>query len=74
MGGGRARSGSAARFNKPRYLRLSDVTILRVGTSQKYSDGWAAAFGGKKAASSKVAGKATTKKKAPAKKTKKSKK
>jgi hypothetical protein len=44
------------------------VTILRVGTSQKYSDGWAAAFGGKKAA-----GKATAKKKAPAKKSKKSK-
>jgi len=48
---------------------VADVTILRVGTSQKYSDGWDAAFGGKKAAS-----KATAKKRAPAKKSKKSKK
>jgi hypothetical protein len=48
---------------------VADVTILRVGTSQKYSDGWQAAFSGKKAA-----GKAAAKKKAPAKKSKKSKK
>jgi hypothetical protein len=26
------------------------VTILRVGTNAKYSEGWASAFGGKKAA------------------------
>jgi hypothetical protein len=47
---------------------VADVTILRVGTSQKYSDGWDAAFSGKKTAS-----KATAKKKTAAKKSKKSK-
>ena len=48
---------------------VADVTILRVGTSQKYSDGWQAAFSGKK-----TAGKATAKKKSPAKKPKKARK
>jgi hypothetical protein len=28
------------------------VTIIRVGTTQKYSDGWTSAFGGKKKAAS----------------------
>ncbi|MCI0361507.1 MAG: hypothetical protein L0211_23740 [Planctomycetaceae bacterium] len=45
------------------------MTIMRVGTNQKYSDGWEAAFSGKKAAR-----KASAKKKAPAKKSKKSRK
>jgi hypothetical protein len=50
-------------------LEVPDVTILRVGTNQKYSDGWEAAFSGKKSA-----GKASAKKKVSAKKSKKSKK
>jgi hypothetical protein len=33
------------------------VTIVRVGTNQKYSDGWEKAFGGKKSAKA-AAGKA----------------
>lgn len=45
------------------------MTILRVGTNQKYSDGWEAAFAGKKSA-----GKASTKKKAAKKSPKKSRK
>jgi hypothetical protein len=48
------------------------VTIVRVGTNQKYSDGWEAAFSGKKSKS--TAGKAKGKKasaKKPAKKSKK---
>ena len=46
------------------------MTILRVGTNQKYSDGWEAAFKkGKKAA-----GNATAKKKSPAKRPKKARK
>jgi hypothetical protein len=49
-------------------LRVADVTILRVGTNQKYSDGWEAAFGGKKPA------KATAKKKAAKKSPKKARK
>ena len=54
----------AARLSngKSRTCEATEVTILRVGTNQKYSDGWEAAFAGKKAA-----GKATAKKK-PAKK------
>jgi hypothetical protein len=44
------------------------VTILRVGTNQKYSDGWEAAFSGRKG------GKATAKKKPAKKSPKKSKK
>jgi hypothetical protein len=50
-------------------MRGTDVTILRVGTNQKYSDGWEAAFKGKKGA-----GNATAKKKSPAKKPKKARK
>ena len=45
------------------------MTILRVGTNQKYSDGWEAAFSGRKAA-----GKAAAKKKTARKSPKKSKK
>lgn len=56
------------------------MTIVRVGTTKKYSDGWAGAFGkGKKQAepaapakkATKKKSKASTKKKAPAKKGKK---
>lgn len=37
------------------------MTIIRVGTTQKYSDGWMSAFGGKKkAASNGTASKKTT--------------
>lgn len=32
------------------------VTIIRVGTTQKYSDGWMSAFGGKKKSASNGAG------------------
>jgi hypothetical protein len=46
-----------------------DVTILRVGPNKKYSDGWEAAFAGKKGAA-----KPSAKKKAAPKKTKKAKK
>jgi hypothetical protein len=48
------------------------VTIVRVGTNQKYSDGWEAAFAGKKSAKA-AAGKASKKAAArkPAKKSKK---
>jgi len=49
------------------------VTIIRVGTTQKYSDGWTSAFGGKKkAASNGAASKTMAAKggKAPAKKSK----
>ena len=49
------------------------MTILRVGTNQKYSDGWEAAFKGKRAAGN-AAGNATAKKKSPAKKSKKARK
>lgn len=52
------------------------MTILRVGTNEKYSDGWAAAFGSKKKATKKKAAKKTavkaTKKKAAKKAAKKS--
>jgi hypothetical protein len=30
----------------------TNVTIIRVGTTQKYADGWTSAFSGKKAAAS----------------------
>ena len=48
------------------------MTIVRVGTNQKYSDGWEKAFGGKKSAKA-AAGKASKKAAArkPAKKSKK---
>ena len=42
------------------------MTIVRVGTNQKYSDGWETAFAGKK--SGKAAGKKAGGKKASAKK------
>jgi hypothetical protein len=45
------------------------VTIVRVGTNQKYSDGWEKAFGGKKSAKAT----ASKGKKASAKKSKKKK-
>lgn len=48
------------------------MTIVRVGATKKYSDGWESAFGkGKKATSAKSTGKkaaASTKKKSPGKK------
>jgi hypothetical protein len=53
------------------------VTIVRVGATKKYSDGWEAAFGGgkgkKKAAPAKSAKKAASAKKKPAKKVAKAK-
>jgi hypothetical protein len=42
------------------------VTITRVGTSQKYAEGWEAAFSGKRAT---AAGKTTQKRALPSKKT-----
>jgi len=42
---------------------VADVTILRVGPNKKYSDGWQAAFAGKRSA-----GKTTAKKKSAPKK------
>ncbi len=36
------------------------MTIIRVGTTQKYSDGWMSAFGGKKKAASNGTAKKTT--------------
>jgi hypothetical protein len=52
------------------------VTIVRVGTNQKYSDGWETAFSGKKAkpAAKKAGGKKAAKKPSPKKPAKKSKK
>ena len=49
------------------------MTIVRVGTNQKYAEGWESAFAGKKSAKA-AAGKPKAKKasaKKPAKKTKK---
>jgi hypothetical protein len=48
---------------------VADVTILRIGTNQKYSDGWEAAFSGKKAGA-----KASAKRKSAKKSPKKAKK
>jgi hypothetical protein len=52
------------------------VTITRVGTSQKYAEGWEAAFSGKRAGKAKPAQKkpAPSKKAAPKKARKKAKK
>jgi len=48
------------------------MTILRIGTNEKYADGWATAFGGgKKKKATKKAKKKATKKKAAKKKAKK---
>jgi hypothetical protein len=51
------------------------VTITRVGTNAKYSDGWEAAFAGKRggAAKAKKSGSAAAKKKSPKKAGRKSK-
>ena len=49
------------------------VTITRVGTTQKYADGWDKAFGAKKKVTKKKAATATTKKKTAKKKTAKKK-
>jgi hypothetical protein len=49
------------------------VTITRVGTNAKYSDGWDAAFAKKGAGTAKKTGKAAAKKKSPKKAGKKSK-
>lgn len=46
------------------------MTIVRVGTNKKYSEGWEQAFGGGKSGKSKTAAKASTKKKAAKKKKK----
>ena len=55
--------GVAVLFQEPRQRKVRAVTITRVGTNQKYSDGWDQAFGGKKGG-----GKAAQKKAAPSKK------
>jgi hypothetical protein len=44
------------------------MTIVRVGTNQKYSEGWEQAFGSGKSTKRKTAAKASTKKKAAKKK------
>jgi len=53
-----------------------EVTITRVGTNQKYAEGWESAFGGKSGGTRSSGAKAAKKpaKKAPAKKAKKGKK
>lgn len=52
--------------------RKATVTIVRVGTNKKYSDGWEAAFGrGKKESTSEVKASKATPKKATAKDSKK---
>jgi hypothetical protein len=66
---GRVLPGDVALCRKPRCFEVADVTILRIGTNQKYSDGWEAAFSRKKAA-----GKASAKRKVAKKSPKKSKK
>jgi hypothetical protein len=48
---------------KSRHHEDRAVTIMRVGTNQKYADGWDVAFGGKRGA-----GGTTKKKPAPSKK------
>jgi hypothetical protein len=55
--------------------RVATVTITRVGTNAKYSDGWEAAFAGKRggAAKAKKSGSAAAKKKSPKKAGRKSK-
>jgi hypothetical protein len=45
----------------PGIVRVANVTILRVGTNQKYSDGWESAFRGKKSAAKVSAKKKTAK-------------
>ena len=47
---------------------LLAVTITRVGTNEKYAEGWAKAFGGKKKAKKAAPKKKTAKKKAAKKK------
>jgi hypothetical protein len=49
------------------------MSIIRVGTSKKYADGWDQAFGGSKSAIRKTAAKASAKKPAAAKKSAKKK-
>ena len=44
------------------------MTIVRVGTNKQYSEGWEAAFAGKKAAKKKAAPAKAAAKKKPAKK------
>lgn len=51
-------------FLKIRQVEVIDVTILRVGPNKKYSDGWEAAFGGKRSAAKPSAKKKTAPKKA----------
>ncbi|MEO1528711.1 MAG: hypothetical protein AAFX06_25090 [Planctomycetota bacterium] len=50
------------------------MTILRVGTNEKYSNNWDSIFGGKKKAAKKVTAKKATKKAAKKKKATKKKK
>jgi hypothetical protein len=47
-------------------LKAKTVTITRVGTNQRYADGWEAAFSGKRTRA--AAGKSSAKKAAPSKK------
>jgi hypothetical protein len=49
------------------------MTIVRVGTNQKYAEGWEQAFGGAKSTKKKTATKASAKKKTSARKTAKKK-
>ena len=57
----------------PEFLRIITVTIVRVGTTKKYADGWEAAFakGKKKAAAAVKSAKKTAKKSTKAKPAKK---
>jgi hypothetical protein len=67
---GSAKGGDSPANRSSPVQRVLSVTILRVGTNQKYATGWDAAFGGKKAKASAVKKKASPKKKAAGKKKK----
>jgi hypothetical protein len=70
-----ARAGRCSRVARiPAEREWIAVTITRVGTNQKYSEGWEQAFSGKRGGSAKPAAKATAKKASPKKPAKKSKK
>jgi hypothetical protein len=56
--------GGAACISIIRQTEVIDVTILRIGPNKKYSDGWAAAFAGKKGAARPSAKKKTAPKRA----------
>lgn len=62
----------AGRRNTELVERITTVSIIRIGATKEFSDGWEAAFGGKRSKSKSAAGGAVTKKKAVKKKSPKS--